>query len=74
MSFCGEVLQHPVWLGIIAKMLLFFIGAIAVGVVIYIIAWFQDEEVDVLVLHITKGVFIEVVVVSIEGNYLISGC
>ena len=49
----------------------FFIRIIITGLVVHIVAWFQDEGLDVLVLHITKCEFIKVAVMYIEENYFI---
>ena len=81
-SSCGEVknthpiLQHPGRLRNIVKILQFYIGPIVVWPVFIRVAYFQGKGLDLLVLLVTKGEFVELAVMSIKLKDFIvdSGC
>ena len=49
----------------------FCIHPIIIDMLVYIVAFFQDKGLDILVLHVTKYAASEVAVMFIEENYFI---
>ena len=49
----------------------FCTGSIVIGFITTRFSWFQDKGLDALFFHVTKGLVIEVDVMSVGENYLI---
>ena len=69
--FFHAILQNPVCLGIILKMLQFCSGPIFAGLFFNRVVWFQGEGLDFLVLRVTNVVVVEVADIYIEETFSI---